>query len=177
MKKFAAVWVLALVSAFGAASALASEATRLTNPNALSVEALGRGLTGSVSYDRVVNDDAVAGIGFGRAALNNPDGSDSGQSANIVPIYINYYFSRDRGSVFLTGGADIVFNATALQGLKAQLSGIQLSSSGLLPNLGLGYETRGDSGFLFRVAGYVIFAPSSGANVKPWGGLTLGYAF
>ena len=52
--------------------------TRITNPNAVSAEFLGRGLLWSVNFDRVVNDDLVAGAGFGTVSMRNADGSDAG---------------------------------------------------------------------------------------------------
>jgi hypothetical protein len=150
-----------------------AEATRVTNPSAINLEVLGRGLLYSISFDRVLNDDLAAGIGFGTTTLNNLDGTSSGVSTALIPVYINYYFMRDAGSLFVTGGATIVGNSSGANGLKANFSGLQFNSTPVLPTFGLGYENRGDSGFLFRVTGYGII----GQTLAPWVGFTLGYAF
>ena len=150
-----------------------AEATRLTNPNSVNVEFLGRGLMYSVDYDRVVNDDIVAGVGIGSTTMRNQDGSDPGVSTILIPVYASYYFSRDQGSFYLTAGADIVTNSGALNGLKSTFGGMNFNSNAVLATFGVGYENRSDAGFIFRVAAYGIYASS----LNPWGGLTLGYAF
>jgi len=154
-------------------TSFADEATRLTNPNAVSVEGLGRGLLYSIDFDRVLNDDMAAGFGFGTSGTQNPDSSSSSQTATLFPVYINYYFMRDQGSLYVTAGAAIVTNYTSLSGLKASVGGLKFPNSVLLPEFGAGYESRGDSGFLFRVTAYGIV----GQNVIPWVGFAFGFAF
>jgi hypothetical protein len=44
----------------------------------------------------------------------------------------------------------------------------------VLPVFGIGYENRSDQGFLFRATGYIAYADKT---LKPWGGVSLGYAF
>jgi hypothetical protein len=156
-----------------AAPAAWAEHTRVTNPNALSVEVLGRGILYSVDYDRVMNDDMAAGIGIGKVNLNLPDGTDSGLHTTVVPAYVNYYFTRDQGSIYATGGVTVVSDSSTANGLVSSPGNVKFNSNAVLPNFGLGYENRGDSGFLVRLTALAIVAKS----VAPWGGLTFGYAF
>ncbi len=158
---------------FASAVPAFAEHTRVTNPNSLNVELLGRGLLYSVNFDRVVNDDLVAGVGFGSTPMRNPDGSDPGISTFLLPFYVNYYFAREQGSIFVTAGADIASNGGSLNGLKSMFGNIYFNGNAVLPTAGIGYENRSDAGFLFRVTVYGIYA----ASVNPWAGFTLGYAF
>ncbi len=43
----------------------------------------------------------------------------------------------------------------------------------LIPQFGVGFESRQDAGYLFRAAVYGIVAN----EIRPWFGLTLGYSF
>src|SRR3989338_6018596 len=112
-----AILALALILSVPSARA---EHTRMTYPDVFSVEALGRGLTFSLCYDRVLTDDLVAGIGFGRTTADAP----SDPAATVLPFYVNYYFSRDQGSLFATAGATIVGNADGGEGSKAKFSDV-----------------------------------------------------
>ncbi len=164
---------LAFLTAATATSARA-ENTRATYPNALSVEAFGRGLLYGLSFDRVVTEDLAAGISYGRTPLKRLDDTDTNLSTSLVPVYINYYFMRDAGSLFATAGATLVVNNDDAKGNKSEFGGLEFTSSTpVLPTIGVGYEVRTDSQFLFRATGYGIIA----RTIKPWFGLTLGYAF
>ena len=146
--------------------------TRVTNPDAVGIEFLGRGLLGSVFYDRVMSEEMSAGFGYGAVATRY-NGLDTGVSASLIPVYLNYYFMREQGSFLLTAGVTLVTNSNSIAGFDANPSQLTFTSSMLIPNLGLGYENRGDSGFLFRVGGYAFFA----SKVTPWLGFSFGYAF
>ena len=98
-------WVIILLGAPGLAIA---EHTRVTNPNSLGVEVLGRGLMYSVFYDRVATDDLVAGIGWGGVSLQTVGGVSVNATVGTVPVYANYYFTRDGNSLFATGGVTIL---------------------------------------------------------------------
>jgi hypothetical protein len=167
-RKFASVLLAALIPV-----AAFAEHTRPTNPNALSIEILGKTFLYTVQYDRAVTDDVFAGVGIGSVALDHLDGSDAGNSAVMVPIYARYYFIRDQGSPFVIGGASLITNHSDAAGNKTSLGDLEFSSSQVLPFFGAGYEVRTDSGFLFRVTGY----GEIGKSLKPWGGATFGYAF
>lgn len=153
--------------------AFASEHTRVTNPNALSLELFGRGLLYGIAFDRVINDDMVVGVSYGRTPLKTVAGGDTGLSAALVPAYFNYYFTRSQDSVFASAGATLVANSDDAKDSKAQFSGLEFSSTPVLPTLGVGFESRGDTGFLFRVAGYAMI----GKSLNPWFGFSMGYAF
>jgi len=152
-------------------SAYASH-TRPTYPNAITLEFLGRGLLYSVNYDRVISEDFVAGFGYGTPATKTFTGADS-RAASILPVYVNYYFLRDQGSLYLTGGIDMILNSDDVQGRKAKTSGIEFPSNTVMPTLGLGYENRSDANFIFRGCLYGIFAE----KFSPWVGFSIGYAF
>lgn len=144
-----------------------AEHTRVTNPSAIGLEVLGRGIAYSIFFDRVVSDDLVAGIGYGSASMDVLS-----DSAKFVPAYFNYYLARDQASLFITGGATIVTNADDVKGDKTNIGGLEIEDS-IIPTFGLGYENRSDAGFMFRGGVYGLV----GGNVKPWAGLTLGYSF
>lgn len=152
--------------------AISSEPTRPTNPNAVSLEVLGKSFLYSVNYDRAVSDDFFAGLGIGSVTLNNSDGTSSGRSAVMVPIYAGYYFIEDKGSPYVEIGAEAVMSG-GVQGLKTTVGGMQFPSNPVLPFFGVGWETRTDSGFLFRVTGYGVL----GQSLTPWFGASFGYAF
>lgn len=168
MKRLALVLVVLAVPCLASA-----EHTRVTNPNNIGFEILGRGLLYSVQFDRVLNDDMAAGLGFGHVATKTAAGADSGVNANMIPAYFNYYFAREQGSIFATAGATLVLNSGDVKTLSASTGGLEFGSSAVLPTLGVGYENRGDSGFLFRFAAYALIA----SNVAPWAGFSFGYAF
>jgi hypothetical protein len=166
--------IVGALSFVAASSAPAfAEHTRPTNPNALSVEVLGKTFLYTVQYDRAVTDDVFAGVGIGSVALNDLNGNDAGTSAVLVPVYAGYYFLRDQGSPFVIAGASLVTNHSETSGKQTSLAGLEMGSNQVLPFFGAGYEVRTDSGFLFRVTGY----GEVGKSVKPWGGATFGYAF
>lgn len=155
------------------ADAMASNNTRVSNPNSVNVELGGRGLLYTFSYDRVLSDELSVGFGFGTVPMNDLFGNTTNVSATIVPLYLSYYFMREAGSLFATAGASLVANSSSVSGLKTSVGGLQLSSTPLLPTAGVGYEFRSDPGFLVRVAGYLIL----GQTVAPWGGFSIGYSF
>lgn len=164
---------LALLGASAGARPAFAEATRVTNPNAVSFEVLGRAARYSIDYDRVVSDDITVGIGFGSANMQTTGGTDAAISAYMIPVYGIYYFKEDGNSFFVTGGANVVTNATDVAGLQTTLGHVRLSSTGLMGTVGAGFESRSDFGFLFRVAAYALFD----SDVKPWVGANFGYAF
>ncbi len=150
-----------------------AEHTRVTNPNSIGIEVLGRGLLYSIQFDRVLNDDLAAGIAFGAIATKTASGTDSGKTASFIPVFMNYYFAREQGSIYATAGATLVTNASDLNGLSANMSSLTFSSNAILGTVGLGYENRSDNGFLFRICGYGII----GTTIVPWVGFNFGFAF
>lgn len=151
---------------------LTGEHTRVTNPNAFSLEVLGRGGLYSVNFDRVLTDEFVAGIGYGSLTGRSTVGtSQETVKATVIPLYVNYYFQRSAGSVFATAGMSMVrFDGSRFD---AKLGNYALEDNGIVPGFGVGYENRGDYGFLFRITGYAFITE----NITPWLGFTFGYAF
>lgn len=166
MRQFVLVLGLILSSSFLHPEAHAQH-TRRTNPNTIAVEGLGRGVLYSVQFDRVVSDDLSAGFGFGTV------GATIGTSQPLIPFYMIYYLNRDARSVFVTAGASWLVNGAAAGGQVSSLGSMTFPASGVIPNFGLGYESRSDSGFLFRVAAYGLIT----TTFNPWFGFTFGYSF
>lgn len=168
------ILIAAQVAAMTAAvPAFASENTRATSPNVFGAELGGRGLFFSGFYDRMLDDDLAAGFGLGATATQQQDtGLDANQNANLLTAYANYYFTETQGSLYATAGATGVLNSGSVSGTKSTAGGLNLNNS-VLPMFGIGYENRSEMGFLFRVTGYVLIS----TNVKPWAGLSFGYAF
>ncbi len=145
----------------------AGELTRVTNPSVVGVEVLGKGLVYSVFFDRAMGDSTAAGLGFGTA------GTQEGNTAFLFPAYFTYYFEKEEGSVFATAGLTLVLNAGTVGGNYAKLGSFVLPSSLMLPTVGVGFEDRGDAGFLFRATAYSMY----GGNLSFWAGFSFGYAF
>jgi hypothetical protein len=166
--------LIALVGgAFGAHEASAAH-TRVTYPSALSVEVLGRSMLYTVSFDQVMNDHLAAGGGIGTVSTVFPNtDTDANKTATFVPVYMNYYFLADGGSPFVTGGVTLITNHSSVKNLETSTGGLKLPSSSVMPVFGGGYENRGDTGFLFRVTGYLV----AGKSIAPWVGFSFGYAF
>src|SRR6185437_16284969 len=113
--------ILALVAGFPPAHA---EDTRVTNPNALSVEILGRGGMYSIDFDRVLDEHLVAGLGFGSVSTQTRSGASNATDATLIPVYVNYNFTPDQGSFYATGGATVVSDSSDVDGLQSTPGGI-----------------------------------------------------
>jgi hypothetical protein len=170
----AKIWksIAVLALCFGTVTAAFADDARPVNPNAVSIELLGKGFLYTLNYDRALTEDVFAGIGFGSVGLNNALGNSSNVTADMFPVYVGYYFVREHGTPFVEVGASAI-TSNNVKGLVSDLGNMTFSSSQILPFAGLGYEERTDFGFLFRVTGYAM----CGQNVKPWFGATFGYAF
>lgn len=162
-----------LLSVWASIPVARAEHTRVTNPNAVTLELFGKGMLWSVQYDRALSDDLVAGLGWGGVPVKFANDTDANIRATLIPAYMSYYFFRDQGSPMVTAGVTLVNNTSEVKTLKSNPGGLRFSSSAALPTIGVGYENRGDSGFLFRVNAYGIL----GDNFVPWFGFTFGYAF
>lgn len=166
--------IIGSVSAQAATGGPLGAHTRVTNPGAVSVEMLGRAMLYSINFDQVVNDDIAVGVGLGTVSTMIHDTDrDTGETATFVPAYMNYYFKREAGSPFVTGGVTLILNHASVKNTDTSTGGLQIPSSSVMPTFGGGYENRGDNGFLFRVAGYLI----AGKSLTPWIGFTFGYGF
>lgn len=158
-------------SPYGAQS---SPNTRMSFPGTVNLEVLGRGLMGSVNYDYAVSEDLVVGAGYAMAPTNFQRTSTSADKlALLVPIYMNYYLAREGRSFYGTVGVNLVANPNEVRNLESMQGGLEFAAHSIVPNFGVGYESRSDNGFLFRVAGYGLFAD----NFAPWFGFNFGFAF
>jgi hypothetical protein len=131
--------------------------------HALSLELLGRGLLYSFDYDYLVTDDVAVGAGLSTYSFTS---GDSDARVTFIPVYANYYFTPGEHRWFATAGVDLI-HASGNVGQDEKVSG-----SGAAGILGAGYEYRGDSGFLFRAAPYLLVGKASGA----WLGVSLGFS-
>jgi hypothetical protein len=162
MRPFPVCLLSLLVPFLGLSVGIArAESTRPTYPSVVGIEALGRASSASIFFDRMLDEDFGAGVGFG------------GGSISMVPVYANYYFSKEQGSLYGTAGVSLVLDLDRARGQKSAAAEWQVNES-VIPVLGLGYENRSDQGYLFRATGYVAYADKT---LKPWGGVSLGYAF
>lgn len=157
--------LVAFIFSIGLSPAAFAEHTRVTHPNAVSLEILGRGMFGTLNFDRVMTDELAAGLGVG--TIPAITGIATG-TATLFPVYANYYFMKDAGSIYATAGITI---ALVTGSATFDLTGVSLRP--IIPQIGVGYENRGDSGFLFRAAVYALYSGTFGV----WGGISFGYAF
>ncbi|HUP56960.1 MAG TPA: hypothetical protein VM598_05860 [Bdellovibrionota bacterium] len=148
-----------------------AEETRATYPQAFYAEMGGRSLGYGFGFDRVLDADLAAGVGVGWTPTQDSNDNDAGKTAMMIPAYVNYYLSEESGTIFLTAGMTLVTGD--VEGLHAKYSGLEFPSRSVLPTIGWGYESRGDSGFLFRLSAYGVW----GQKILPWVGFTFGWAF
>jgi hypothetical protein len=136
----------------------------MDRPAVFSFEILGRGGYYSLDFDYSVNDEISLGAGLAAYSLSS---NSSSASIVILPLYGNFYFQPGPHRGFLSAGLDIV-------SISANLSGTSFGASGVAPVLGGGYEYRGENGFVFRGAPYLVIGNSQiGFTI----GLSFGYAF
>jgi len=171
MKKFLSFAVLG--SLVLASSSAHAEHTRVTNPNGVGVEILGRNLLYGIFYDHVVSDDIAAGFGFGTVPTKRLIHTGDGDAAIMVPAYMNFYLFRDQNSPFGTAGVTLIPNADNIKDSKTTVGGLKFMDSAVMPVIGLGWESRMDSGFLFRFSAYGLI----GESFAPWAGFSFGYSF
>lgn len=138
--------------------------TRVTRPNAVYVELLGKGFFYSVGYDHMIFKWLGVGGSFSYFKLDE-----------VPTMFINPY-----ASFYPAGG---IHNALIMQ-LGANFIYFGQDHNNFMPiwdgaegfefcgNFGIGYEYRG--AFLFRVMGMAYFNED---GVIPWFGLTFGGAF
>jgi len=154
--------VLLLLAIFLQSPATAQ--SRLKLPNDFGIELLGKSLLYTFSYQRMVGQ--TLGLEVGISALGG-GGSEGSTSIIFIPVGAKLYLIPKNGSLFLTGGATL---------LTASVDSGPFSDSGSSSygHAGLGFEFRGEGGFLFRGTAYGLF---SGDGFFIWPGLYVGYAF
>lgn len=127
--------------------------------NAVTFELLGRGFLYSVNYDFSPIKELAVGLGFSYFGSG---------SANLilVPVFVNFYPVGETHRLMLTTGPTF-----AMFSGKADSSSIK--GSGVAYNIGVGYEHRGESGFIFRGGPYFYM----GQIQTVWFGISGGFAF
>lgn len=171
---------LILLACFISLNAFAEEPMieEFDRPNAISAELLGRGYSYSIAYDRLVSNQLGLGLGFSYYVSS---GLGITHTDYVFPIYANYYLSTDSQRFFLTGGISLLYESRSS---TLSFSSTTLSSSDTTSffNFGGGYESRSESGFLFRATAYLLFGSGvkyffSGKSLMPWIGLSFGKVF
>ena len=144
----------------------ATEETTRSQPNAVSIEILGRALSYSLDYDRAISPSLTLGIGISSWQSNNW-WQDYHSTVTVVPVYANYYFSEKPRRGFISAGVDWI-SVT-----EAGYNDNTFSNNGFAAVIGGGYEVHDTSGFLLRLGGYAIAGRSF--IISP--SAVLGYAF
>lgn len=125
------------------------EGNNVEKTNAVSLEILGRASLYSINYDRLITSDLALGFGFSYWTNSFHWGSLIATS-RVVPVYLNYYFSPFQRRLFVTGGADFIFTYPSYNSASI------FQTTGTAAVFGGGFEYRGNSGFLFRAAPYIL---------------------
>ncbi len=156
-----------------------------TAPNSVYLEALGPGLLYSCNYDRLLSESfgVRAGLSYFAPEMT---------SLITVPLSAQYLIGSGSSKLELGLGISVLFvpEHTALSFMSAPKE--KLRGNSILATVTIGYRYQpADGGFLFR-AGFTPFfgkfakdvSPSIYVDVyedvyrvRPWGGLSLGYAF
>ncbi len=144
-------------------------------PNAVSIEAGGKGIMYSVNYDRLLDSQWAIGAGYSFYSLGT---ADKGANMAVVPVYSNFYLTEEFNRYFFIGGVDIVnvqirSNSTnpTDQDKIFEIGKTQLKNS-VIPIFlaGTGWELRSRSGLLFRATGYLTYL----TEIQPWAGISVG---
>ena len=163
------ILLLAIVLSLGGSPAYAQVEreeviTRVSLPNDVGIEMLGRGLLYSFYYQRMLNKTVA--VDFGLSALGSSDEDDS-SSLIFVPFGGKIYLIPKNGSIFLAGGG-VYLSASTDSGPFDAITDATYAY------VGLGMELRQPGGFLFRGQVYNLIADG---NTFIWPGLSVGFAF
>lgn len=140
------------------------QTTRVTRPNAVYVELLGKGLFYSVGYDHAIFKWLALGGSFSYFKLGDAP------TAFINPYALFYPAGGIHNSLMMQLGANFIYfgqNVDQFLPVWEEDGGFEFCG-----NFGIGYEYRG--AFLFRVLGMAYFSED---GIIPWIGLTFGGAF
>lgn len=157
---FVACTTLCLVAAPAASQELVRE--RLKSD--VGIELLGKAILYSFYYQYTPVKQIGLEVGLG--ALGGGTG-DENTTLIFVPVGAKFYIIPKDGSLYLAGGG-VFLNASTDSGPFDE------SGSTSYGYLGLGFEFRSETGFLFRGSAYGLIA---GGGFFIWPGLTVGYAF
>lgn len=123
-------------------------------------ELLGRGGVYSLGYDYGFHEKVSVGLGISVLSVNSV-------SAILVPVYANIYpLENTMHRLMLSVGVTPVF-------ASRDPGGSLVEGKGLGFPIGVGYEYRGENGFIFRASPYLYVGNISSV----WFGLGGGYAW
>ncbi|MGZ3768717.1 MAG: hypothetical protein ACXVCR_18130 [Bdellovibrio sp.] len=145
-----------------------SELAVIKRPKLVTLEFMGRSGVFSFNYDQAFTEHWTAGLGISYWESHSWWRNYYGY-ITVVPVYANYYFNTHPDRGYLTAGFDWI--SVSQSGTPAEHD--VFAHDGIAGVLGAGYESRTNSGFMFRIAIYVIAGHY--AEIIP--GMALGYAF
>lgn len=147
--------------------------------NTIHFELLGNGILYSINYDRLINHNFSARVGYmylsAEATSSDPnDPTKVTFSMSLIPVTASYLMGPGNHRLELGGGPVIAFVSADIN------DGVQgISGSGLASIVGIiGYRYQPmDGGFNFRAALTPHYVPNGDTHFLPWGGISLGYTF
>lgn len=137
-----------------------------SQPNAITLEFLGRALAYSLNYDRAFTEHITVGLGIS-SWQESWRWSQYQSTVVVLPVYMNYYFSEKMGRGFASAGVDFIHVSQTANNDNSFMN------NGAAATLGAGYETRDRSGFLLRIGFYLV----AGQPVELSPAVDIGYAF
>ena len=139
----------------------ASDGERVYKPISWIMELGGKTGSFNLGADIALNNYVSTGVGIGWSQKENG-------STTAIPMYTNFYFTKNQVAPYVFLGTSLVFEPNGI------ILGPQVPlNSPFLPFAGFGVEIRSENGFIFRIQGMALF----GSEVRPWGGLSLGFAW
>ena len=142
--------------------AASQELNRERMKSDVGIELLGKAVLYSFYYQYTPTKQFGLEVGLG--ALGGGTGSDNA-TIIFLPIGAKFYLIPKDGSLYLAGG---------VVPLTAGTDSGPFDETNTYSYLGIGFEFRSDTGFLFRGSAYGLIAEG---GFFIWPGLTLGYAF
>ncbi len=159
----------------------------------LSGELLGASLVYSLFGSYRITRSLCLNAGFSYLALSTSSGplgaTTTSGSAIQIPVSVSLLLLGEKTSFLETlAGVDLLFGGGGNSGIIG-VGSSSGSASVIIPEAGIGYRYwPQDGGFHFRATAYLLLAPAvssssttttvaSSSGLKPWFGLSLGYAF
>ena len=137
-----------------------------THPWSASIEFYGRALQYSLDFDRSISKHLTLGSGISSWHATS-DWSGYQATITVIPIYANFYFTEWQSRGFISLGGDLISASQSRTGDHT------FENTGVAAVFGCGYEYRSYSGFLLRVAAFLIVGRST--ILSP--GIDVGMAF
>ncbi len=146
----------------------------LTRPNAFSIELLGRAGVWAFTYDRSLTSWLGLGVGISYlwASLFS-----AWVGALVFPVFANFYILPDSHRPFLTVGTDFALGGAGYVSMYDDSAHTAVNVMGFNNfHVGFGYEYRSQSGFVLRIAPYLMVLNLGDSRwlVGPTIGLSLG---